>query len=656
MRAYLLWLSGFEQHMQQSQLAMKQRNVKQQNIRPPPPPPHSGIQTAPSPASTGAPTPAAMAAPSPASVSAPTPNAVSTNQADTPSAGPSQQVPPSLPVAGPSDANQSTSTRPLPPPIKIEQSNVPVGATASTPGPLNAPPAKRKYTKRKSGAGSAETSRPVTPAPTPGETIERPPTPKRKRYKVEYRPLHLPMTHLAGWDERAVSSTFPKNNIGHPARSIHELETVDMEAIIMGIRSRIPRELGYGLTVLSMLSMGVPEENIHGLPLAPVPELYQELLELLSDSAFGEDGYTAWSASAPRKCHLNEMSFGELEQLGRDMDFGLEERKDNTGGQTDVVLSCLNLLRNFSILPENWQLMSRYPEVFETLARVTDGRLCRLPYDQGSSSTHKPYSLYELARVRRDVVTILSNLGASIDLRQASPASVEQIIRVISSFLVSGFTLQAESIYGAPSSSPPTPLHSVNRAVEAFCKLSWSDSNREILSKLPSDLHVTSFESMIKLLPVQTSQFDHLRTSEDYLGQVECLALSLYSLAFTAPLSTRSTLRHVPGAVSVITRLVHNLSQHGTEYRVNPYGVLVRRLAEILGILNGTSGLGLQADPVGMSFSAVLGDDGKNKSGNKVVEKGWLAFDQERITNSMTARGLEGPAFVELDNLWWGGD
>jgi SWI/SNF chromatin-remodeling complex subunit SWI1 len=640
--------------MQQSQMAMKQRNTKQ-GVRPPPSA-TAGSQAAPSPAATGAPTP--IMAPSPASVSAPTPKpVVPTSQVDLPStAGPPQQAPPP-PVAGPSDINRPASTKPVPPPIMIEPSAVPIVATTSTTGATPTQTTKRKYTKRKSGAGSAETSRPATPAATPGETpIERPPTPKRKRYKVEYKPLHLPNTHLAGWDERMVSSTFPKNNIGHPARSIHELESVDMEAIIMGIRSRIPRELGYGLTVLSMLSMGVPEENIHGLPLAPVPELYHELLELLSDATFGEDGYTAWSASAPKKCQLNDISFGELEQLGRDMDFGLDEKRDSTGGQTDVVLSCLNLLRNFSILPENWQLMSRYPEVFETLARVTDGRLCRLPYDLGSSTTHKPYSLYELARVRRDVVTILANLGASIDLGQASPSSVEQIIKVISSFLVSGFTMQSDSLYGPAASQPPTPLHSVNRAVEAFCKLSWSDSNREILSKLPSDLHVTLFESMIKLLPVQTRQFDHLRTSEDYLGQTECLALSLYSLAFTAPLSTRSTLRHIPGAVQVITRLVHNLSQHGTEYRVNPYGVLVRRLAEVLGILNGTSGLGLQADPVGMSFSAVLGDEGKSKSGNRVVEKGWLAFDQERITNSMTTRGLEGPAFVELDNLWWGGE
>jgi SWI/SNF chromatin-remodeling complex subunit SWI1 len=462
------------------------------------------------------------------------------------------------------------------------------------------------------------------------------------------------MTHLAGWDERAVGSTFPKNNIGHPSRSIHELGTVDMEAIIMGIRSRIPRELGYGLTVLSMLSMGVPEENIHGLSLAPVPELYLELLELLSDSAFGEEGYQAWLGTASKKSTLNDITFGELEQLGRDMNFGFNERKDTTGGQTDVVLSVLNLLRNFSILPENWQLMSRFPELLETLARVTDGRLCRLPHD--AVTTGKPYSLYELARVRRDTMTILSNLGSHIDIRQTTDSSVEQIIKVIASFVSSGLTMLPDSLYGPSSEHPPTPLHSVNRAVEAFCKLSWSDTNREVLSKLPSDLHVTLFESMIKLLPVQSRQFDWLRNSEDYLGQTETLALSLYSLAFTAPLSTRTILRHSPGAIQVITRIIHNLSQHGTEYRQNPYSVLIRRLAEILGMLNGTNGLGLQADPVGMSFSAVLGDDTPNVSRGKVVERGWLAFDEERITDSMATRGLEVPAFVELDNLWWGGE
>lgn len=460
-------------------------------------------------------------------------------------------------------------------------------------------------------------------------------------------------------------STFPKNNIGHPVRSMHELGTVDMEAVIMGLRSRLPRELGYGLTVLSMLSMGYPEENIQGLPLTAVPELYIELLELLADSAFGDDGYEAWAATAPKKSKMNDMTFGELEQLGRDFDLGFEERRDATGGQTDVVLTCLNLLRNFSILPENAQMMSHYPELFELLAHLSDGRLCRLPDSNGETSHHKPYSLFELARVRRDVVTILSNLGSTVDLRKATDGSVEQIVKVISSFLASGWTTLAtsEPLYGPSSSRDrmPAPHHSVLRAVEAYCKLSWSDANREVMSKLPTDQHVVLFESMIKLLPVQKRHFEQLHTSEVYLGQTECLALSLYSLAFTAPLATRALLRRVPGSVSVITRIIHDLSHSGRDFRSNPFAVLVRRLAEVLGILNGTSGSGTEGDSVGMSFSASINDDGpagsgKRNGGNKVVEKGWLAFDEERVMGSMSVRGMDVPAFTELDSLWWAGD
>jgi hypothetical protein len=474
---------------------------------------------------------------------------------------------------------------------------------------------------------------------------------------------------MAGWDERAVVSTFPKNNIGHPVRSMHELGTVDMEAVIMGLRSRLPRELGYSLTVLSMLSMGYPEENIHGLPLTAVPELYIELLELLTESAFGDDGYDAWVSTAPKKSAMNDMTFGEIEQLGRESDLGFDQRRDATGGQTDVVLTCLNLLRNFSILPENAQMMSHYPELFELLAHLSDGRLCRLPDldgdNPGSVSHHQPYSLFELARVRRDVVTILSNLGSSIDLRRATDASVEQIVKVLSSFLSSGWTTLAtvEPLYG-PSSSrdrAPTPHHSVIRAVEAYCKLSWSDSNREVMSKLPADQHVSLFESMIKLLPVQKRHFEQLHSSEEYLGQTECLALSLYSLAFTAPLATRATLRRIPGCTSVISRIIHDLSHSGRDFRSNPFAVLVRRLAEVLGILNGTSGSGTQGDSIGMSFSAGITDDsraGKRNGGggNKVVEKGWLAHDEERVMGSMLVRGMDAPAFSELDSLWWAGD
>lgn len=757
-RAYMVWLYGFEQHMNNSKMALAQRQQQQQGkvggaggsqkavsvSAPSPAHSQATIDPAltpqandPSPAPTTAPTPLGQSAPTPTMASAPTPTGSAPtpipqpqtqnqnqfpapmampnngfpqqqmgyppNQSMTPQMGymPPQNFVPPYPPQPPHGSTFDNTARHIPPPIKTD-ARVPMsGSHTGTPTPARGTGAKRGR-KRKdatggasasTGARSATTSRAATPAPAPAPVpqppvieapIARPPTPKRARYKVEYRPLHLPQKHLAGWDDRAVTSTFPKNNIGHPARSIHELGIVDMEAVLMGLRSRIPRELGYCLTVLSMLSMGSPEENIPGLPLTAITEIYVELLELLSEAAFGEDGYEAWSTTAPTQSHLNDMSFGELEQIGRDFDFGLDERKDTTGGQTDIVLTCLNLLRNLSILPENCQLMSGHPEVFELLANLSDGRLCRLPasirpttatedeHDRDSSISskpkihHQPFSIYELARVRRDVITILSNLGSSIELSKSSPKSIQQVVKVVSSFLSSGWSMQSakESLYGShpnPHHQPsPSPMsqHSVNRAVEAFCKLSWSDANREVLSKLPESQLVTIFESMLKLLPVQRRHFELLYSTEEYLGQTECLALSLYSLAFLAPLPTRTSLRNIPGGISVMTRIIFDLSRKGIDFRSNPYAVLVRRLAETLGILNGTNGLESENSLSGMSFGAGVAvgtGTGSGNGGNKVVQRGWLAEHEERVMESMGIRGIDVPAFVELDNLWWAG-
>lgn len=601
---------------------------------------------------------------------------------------PPQQFAPPYSQAQP-QASSSTlpDTRQVPPPIKVDDAPPVPGSHAGTPTTARGAGAKRGR-KRKdangsapgSGSRSAATSRsgtpaatsaappPSAPAPAVVETpAERPNTSKRARYKVEYRPLHLPQNHLAGWDDRAVASTFPKNNVGHPSRSIHELGVVDMEAILMGLRSRLPGELGYALTVLSMLSMGSPEEHILGLPLSAIFEIYVELLELLSEAAFGEDGYEAWSTTAPKQSELNDMTFGELERLGRDFDFSLDERKDTTGGQTDIVLTCLNLLRNFSILPENCQLMTQHPEIFELLAHLSDGRLCRLPTsirpteeDESTTVHHQPFSLYEFARVRRDVVTVLSNLGSSIDLRRSSASSIHQITTVISSFLSSGWSSQVtkDSLYGHQA-HPPSHYsqHSVNRAVEAFCKLSWSDANREVLSKLPAEQLVLLFESMIQLLPVQRRQFELLYSSEEYLCQTECLALSLYSLAFLAPLPTRTVLRNLPGRIGVVTRIIFDLSRRGTDFRSNPYAVLVRRLAETLGILNGTNGLESDDSLLGLAFGAGVGIGAGQTSGSrkKVVERGWLAEHEEKVMESMAVRNIDVPAFIELDSLWWAG-
>ncbi len=487
---------------------------------------------------------------------------------------------------------------------------------------------------------------------------------------MEYTPLHPPLPTIGGWDERAVASTFPKHNLGQLARSIHELGIVDMEAILMGMRSRLPRELGYALTVLSMLSMPHPEENIAGLPLKHLPEIYLELLDLISEAAFGDNGVEAWENQAESSklkgiyasADLHRLSFVELEQLGQDVDYGVvddekskcQRPSEHTGEQTDIVLAGLNILRNFSLLPENQAIMASRPELLRLLATVSDAKLCRFPGDLSM----KPYSILEHARVRRDVVSILTNVGAFISLRSVPSQATLAIFRLISAFLSTGWEdiFAKESPYGPPATmldGPPPHVLSINRALEALCKLAASDSNREVLARTPADEIISLFSGLIRLFPSSSRSFEAMHTMEDYLGHTESLALSLYSLAFLAPLSTRAEMRSVPGAIGVITRIIYDTVGKGYDFKANPFGVLCRRLCETLGILNGTvSALG---DVERVGFSAGSGGGKGWKFASQVVERGWLATEQERLMECLGVRGLDLPAFQDLDGMWWAG-
>lgn len=488
--------------------------------------------------------------------------------------------------------------------------------------------------------------------------IPRTGTPRtRERYRVEYRPLHSPVPTLGGWDERAVASTFPKHNLGQVSRSIHELGIVDMEAILMGIRSRLPRELGYALTVLSMLSMPHPEENIGGLPLMHLPELYLELLDLIGEAGVGEEGFEADIESSKLGGNVNKLSFFELGNLGGDPDYSVESEsgrgRDRSGGQTDIVLAGLNILRNFSMLPENQSIMASRPELFRSLAAIGDASLCR--FDVGSV---QPYSILELGRVRRDVVVILTNVGNSISLRSVPFSCTLSVFRLLSTFLSTGWEdiLSKESPYGPTATlrdGPPPLVLSINRAVEAFCKLAASDTNREVLARVPPDELVSLFSGLIRLFPSTARSVEAMHTVEDYLGHTESLALSLYSLAFLAPLQARVEMRSVPGAVNILTRIIYDTVGKGYDFKTNPFGVLCRRLCETLGVLNGT--VSAVGDVERIGFSSGSGGGKGWRFASTVVEKGWLATEQERLMECLGVRGLDLPAFVELDGMWWAG-
>ncbi|TYJ55697.1 hypothetical protein B9479_003602 [Cryptococcus floricola] len=676
--AYFAWIQGFEVNMQKNRQAsyMRQQQAAIAAGRPPPAPPInpsilntqrlSGQSDSPS-------TPGSAVPPSPAT------NALSFGQQGTPTPstpGGSTQPAGTL-RRKPSDKKDSLS---------VNTSAGPVDGGADTPD-SSAGGKKRK--RGKNGKSQEETPAP-TPAPEPEEP-EPPVSPsKRQRFRVEYRPIHFPIPTSAGWDPNMVSATYSKNSLRQGTRPIHDLAVVDMEAVLMSLKSRMPKELGYAVTVLAMLSMPHPEENIGGLPLHHLREVFLELLDMTDEMTFGEGGHQAWlqaqnpevkkedpdaetTGSARGMDHLNRLPFIELERLGKDFDFevlGDEEeeeiqwRKDETGGRTKLVLACVNIMRNLSMLSENQEIMAGYPEVINLLAALCDARLCRLPGEALDKSTNKPFSVMELARVRRDFVTILLNLGGGVDLRQATPSATLAVFRNLSSFLASGWESNnlREPIYGPTLASsiretgPPTSVPSVGRALGAFSLLTHPDSNREVLGQVvPQDELVELFENLLKLLPITRRHFEAMHSLEESLGHYETLGLALYSLAFLSPLATRAEMRNVPGSLALITRVIFDTAIQKGHNASNPFAILCRRLCETLGVLNGTVMPGGAVEGVsGMSFGGGGIEGSGWKFASEKVEQAWLAGREESVLAALLGvRDMNWTALGELDGMLW---
>lgn len=466
----------------------------------------------------------------------------------------------------------------------------------------------------------------------------------------------------------------------------------------MGLRSQLPVEVGYGLTALSMLSMPVNDNAVSGMPIEPILEVFLEVISLVGDSALGDDGVEHWleekqkkekekdsnRATTPSSARddISRMSLFDLEQLGQDLDYSVQDDETEyngpqeiTGGTTDIVLAGLNIIRNFSMAPENQPHMVR-PELFNMFAAITDGSLMRMPGERYSKK--RPYSIPEYARVRREVVSILTNLGGHFDLTKVPTCSVLAIYRLLASFLMSGWDCYRlrEPGYGACTSIPPqearpSSVLSVERALEAFGRLALPDNNREVIaSAVPTNELVELFGGLIKLFPLTPRDIEAMRSIENCLARTELIALSVYSLSFLAPTAARSEMRAVPGATSTLTRFIYDLSPRGRNASgaapggkqsaankdPSPFSHLVARLAETLGVLNGTVNPGGNTDR--MSFAAG-GVDGKGwKFASDVVEPAWLAQDTERILEAMGwgrdgAFKLDAPTFAELDQLWW---
>lgn len=471
----------------------------------------------------------------------------------------------------------------------------------------------------------------------------------------------------------------------------------------MSLRSGLSHEVSYALTALAMLSMPGKGNDKGGLGLAHCGELLTDLVDLVELNAFGERGWKGWSESVDRKrpveaelapsladsarhsqrkrtaWNLDPPPTGYRPDLSSQSALALREAAEvearsytclfdpdvsrkigRSKKRVETVLVALNLLRNFSMMSDNFVPMTQYDDLMECLMRVCDLRLAEVPARETINDDDPAvFTLLDLLRIRHDVLDTVLNLAHDLDLSRLSTYAQRAIFDLLNSYILDiPCTNAAHRFTDVLFSNPARLVPSRTEwAIEALTRITTRDCNRRCLRQLPSDKIVSSFETLLRYLPLSIK--DSYSINATYATASEILlrvVFCLYSLAWLSPLPVRTQLRGTTDAIPVLSlaaRRLMSLKPHPSST------IILRRLMAVLGVLNGAADE-LVDDGPSITFGAnasVRGLNGWNDV-KHCVQPGLLAGHEDLLTDMVmlaSAQGvqLDAMTFDELEKAIW---
>lgn len=484
------------------------------------------------------------------------------------------------------------------------------------------------------------------------------------RKKIEYVPLAKELETYGGRDLDTIDAELTKANSRRLQRSVDDWGTVDIDGLTMSLRSRLPTELSYAITVLSVLSTMRGQSPDTGFSLHQCDDLLDELLDLLSEQAFSgaEDIYCEGQTFWVHRDLVNMVRDHELQVFSKQPCAQTHTGLGNGPhpSPADIVFAVLNLFRNFSLTGENQRFMGQHPLVLSIILRV-----CSLstPPDIDHGSLPSPaspvFTLPEVVKARRDVLTIVSNLVPWTSLTSHPPSTRTRLFELLASFLVEPHDLSSPSGIvgqsGALSAGTVRPPVTIDLALEAFTKLAHPDANRLALSQgIKFSWHWSLFSALVHRLPVSSEDFAiTMRVNDTWLSYLEKVVLSIYSICFLASpeLKVRMKSDRTLGFPKLILRMVKRFvsisNPDGRQY----FLVSSRRAVEALKLVDEGNDAFESPQSVGPMFAFGMGF---GESDVKQLETGvgLLAAFQDDVTWSiMMMPHLDEVMFAELDSL-----
>ncbi|KAG8687006.1 hypothetical protein FRC09_013792 [Ceratobasidium sp. 395] len=622
---------------------------------------------------------------------------------------------------------------PPPAPMMQPQPDAGLGMNLGLGGGLGAGGGKRKSEpdedekRAKVKVGDPITS---TPTPTSATPVAGPPSGPPRRTKIEYVPLRLDVETFGG---RALESMIAAGGtMDRPVRDISELGIVDISSLTLSLRARTPKALSYALGTLAVLSAHAQQS----FPLVRCEDLVDTLVEVLEAAAWeGEDwadgvlsgepefgpgvkdeqsdelGMDEWyeNEDVPIRTHRElvrvaaEMGLGmrakgrawdgsEVVGRGVKVEEGEEDndvKMDGTDGyapkpsyadvappgmtRSDVVITIVRLLRNFSIGPENCAYMAREgSKVVDVLAGLVGFREGKRKCDTGEdplgfvgdglwengvevsiTPLTSALTLPQLLRVRKDVLHAIANLAPHIRLSASSPTP-QKIFSLFASFLLD-----------PADTRPPIQLYqhlpqrrfslTTDLALDGLTRIAQLDINRSIFQRtVPPVLLRACFTALVKMLPAETNDMLLIMRAEPWVAYSERVALALYTLACCAPNSVRRDIRAQRATGAAVLRMMCRLAQYdpaaasgenkvGAWVQRNQFACLVRRVIEALRVIDEPEEGG-GGEVIGWPVRGVKVEGDKGS--------GWLAgVGADDALLMMVIEGMDPVTFEDLEML-----
>lgn len=452
-----------------------------------------------------------------------------------------------------------------------------------------------------------------------------------------------------------------------PLKAIHEWGMVEIDALIMSIRSRLASELSYALTTCSLLS--VVRDSAKDMPylmLPQCPDLFDELLDLMEEIAFeGEaeiDEFAGWEGEGGAASHITTVRdmvnlveeheskpFASLE-LNRpgisDPELGPKQRPG------DIILTVVNIMRNWAAAcTENMDFMARHPTMLSVLLRVSSVA------PRGTNSTVRPsspgLSLSDLITIRKDVTYILFGITTEFRLKDAyerSPAVATQITRRILELVLSSLMDPIEICVPAAHSTVP---YVADNALQIWTRFSQPDDHRKIICKvIPQDWLWQLFQTMVYRLPVTKKDYEVI-TKDTWLTYMEKLMMGIYSLAFLASPALKHKFKTDKslGFPALMLRMVRKFTTDQSQNVREFFSVCARRAIEAMKLVDDEGDMFDTAPTTAPTLSFGVG---YGELGDKGVQKGSGMFGghAEDITFTiMLAREVDNMLFAELESM-----